>query len=360
VFITKKICIAALLFSSIINAGQDLQFTFNRINDQHIEHYINKVKVELNHNEIHRKVIVVGALAGLGYVTYQLLYGGQTPPVKPMVKIEVPKTDIPITSEPLITDVEKPVEKKEQSILSLLTPDGIWNINNEGAKNRAKDNLSLIPWVYAWAKENFYTVVQQTAVLALFTGLNNSLGPISKYITYLDGAADKFVARIFHAGNLAWFLKRHTQLSLLFNMMEFHAAKLENCPVTGSHDISLEGQPVKTNQEPMPLTQEERIYHIQQLQRTWNIVIKQGEYVLGFMAFSSSQSKWYSLATLQAQALQETIKQEFDQCALVLENAFLNAVNNQEMTVLSSLQLLHLTIEQDLNAFAELEKLKPY
>ncbi len=363
--ILKKICISLLFLSVFVAqaADQDLILSFNRINDQNIEWYANKVKTELEHNALHKKVIIVGALAGLGYVTYQLLYGGQPSPIKPIAKIEVPQTDS-IISQPLI-DVIKPIEKKEP-IYPQLTPDGVWFLNSEGATKRAKDNLSLIPWVYVWAKENFYTLVQQTAVLALFTGLNNSLGPISKYINALDGAADKFTARIFHAGNLAWFLKQHTQLSLLFTTLEYHAGKLENRPVVVTQTISLlsDQQHIKVNQDLVSLTQEEKIYHVQQLQRSWNIAVQQIEYVFGFMKFSSSQVKWYSLAALQAQSLQATMQHEFDTCAQILESNSDILLNNYEIlykkTLFESLQMLHMNIEQDLNAFADLEKLKSY
>jgi len=240
-------------------------------------------------------------------------------------------------------------------------------LNTMAAEKYAKDNLSLIPWAYVWAKENFNTLIQQTAVLALFSGLNSSLGPISKYINALDGAADRFTASVFHAGNLAWFLKQHAQLSLLFTTLEYHAAKLENNPIAlpQKNILLFDGQvPFKSNQELLQLTKEEQVYHVQQLQCTWNILVQQSEYVLGFMAYSSAQPTWYSLASLQAQSLQATIKQEFDECAQTLTTNSDILLNDYEVVykpiLFETLQLLHMNVEQDLNAFADLEKLKPY
>lgn len=359
--ISKKIDISILLLSvCMLQANhQEVTLLFKHINDKNIEHYVHKVETELKYNTIHRKVILTGALTGLGYMTYQLLYGGETVPVKSVV---TPKEAVimPAVAPEQFVPVATPVIKKPE-----LTEAGVRYINLMAAEKIAKDNRSLIPSIYYWAKENFYTVLQQTVVLALFTGLNNALGPISKYISVLDGAADKFTNHFFHAGNLSWFLKRHTQLSLLFATLEFHAAKLENRPVVAMQNISLQ---IYQQQLPMlpdnvVLTQDEKIYHAQQLQRTWDITIQQFEYVLGFMTYASKKADWYSVASLQATSLEETMRREFDSCASLMEAMLHDYVYNHlpfNQSLFDMVRLLHFNIEQDLNAFADLEKLKSY
>ncbi|HVT62120.1 MAG TPA: hypothetical protein VHD33_01360, partial [Legionellaceae bacterium] len=92
--------------------------------------------------------------------------------------------------------------------------------------------------------------------------------------------------------------------------------------------------------------------------------LQQFEYVLGFMSYASAQSDWYSVASLQAQSLQETMKQEFDTSADHIEMILHNYLNNYEVTIdpglYDKIASLHFTIEQDLNAFADLERLKAY
>lgn len=356
--ISKKIYALILFSVPVVLHADEVRLKFNQVSEHNKERAVKKIKAELENNARQKKVIAVGALAGLGYITYQFFYGGETAPKPVIVPAEVVKNDqVPVIIQP---------EKSEHVSLP---PEVLWYLKNEAAKARAKDNLSLIPWVYYWAKENFYLVAQQTVVLAVFTGLNNSLGPISKYISLFDGAVDKFIARVFHEGNLAWFLKQHTQLPLLFARLEYHAAKLENQPTIAlnrSQTISLQME--KEPEHPVSsaglLTSEERNYHALQLQCTWNVMLQQIEAVLGFMEFSCSRPQWYSLAILQAQALQTTVRDEFDHCAHLLEDIVYNDINNFEMhfdqTMLGALQKLHMNIEQDLNSFADLERLKPY
>ena len=202
----------------------------------------------------------------------------------------------------------------------------------------AKRNRSFIPAMYYWAKENFSILAQQTLVLAIFTGLNNSLGPIAKYISVLDGALDKVLTRVFHEWDISWFLKQHTQLPILFSTLEYHAKELAQ-----------------------DATQE---FHLLQLQRTWNIMIHQFEYTFAFMHYSTISKPWYSLAILQVQALQDTMKSELHKVAQNLEvqlDELVNQKNNANAeSIVNTIQELRKILFQDFDAFKDLEKLKPY
>ena len=203
----------SLLFISTALYSFEQTITFASIDESIIQNYVHKITAEFKTNTLQKRAIYGAALLGLGYVTYQCFYGGQTPSPHAS-RVEMPTTIVPVA-------VEEPGQKKPE-----LSPAAIAQLNKEALEKAAKDNLSFIPAMYYWAKENFSLLAQQTLVLAIFTGLNNSLGPIAKYISVLDGALDKVMTRVFHEWNIAWFIKQHTQLPILFSTLEYHANHL--------------------------------------------------------------------------------------------------------------------------------------
>ncbi len=319
----NKTTLSLLLVSTALY-GTEQAITFASIDESVIHNYVQKITSEFKTNNVQKKVIYGAALLGLGYVTYQCFYGGQTPTPIPV------KTDVPV---PLIASEEIAQPRKLE-----LSPAAIAQLNKEALDRAVKDNLSFIPAMYHWTKENFSILAQQTLVLAIFTGLNNSLGPIAKYISVLDGALDKVLTRVFHEWDISWFLKQHTQLPILFSTLEYHAKELAQ-----------------------DATQE---FHLLQLQRTWNIMIHQFEYAFAFMHYSTISKPWYSLAILQVQALQDTMKTELHKVAHNLEVQLDELVNQKNNTnaesIVNTIQELRKILFQDFDAFKDLEKLKPY
>ena len=325
-----------LLFSSLSVPLEASSLTFATIQEEAIQKKVEKIKTEHTINAVQKKVIYSVTLAGLGYVSYQFFYGGQ--PSAPVAQAGVADQ----SPTPLATIVP---QQERQS--SQLTAAGSAYLDKMAREELAKSNRSFIPAMYYWAKENVSILAQQTLVLAIFTGLNNSLGPIAKRIADLDGALDKVLSHVFHDWDLAWFLKKHTQISVLFASLEYHAARIERS-----------GEDMNADDVHTPY------YHARQLQRTWNIMMQQFEDSFAFMNFAMTYKKWYPLAVLQAQELQGSMKQEIAHTAQLLEMRVNHYFDNENASatpsLLSIVQDLHKNIYQDWHAFEELEKLELY
>ena len=328
----KLFILYSLLAHCFISSNAVEQNTLlRRVSEEQISLYTVKIHEELSANALHRKLVTYTTVAGLCGGAYYFMYGGKTipPAIAPSVQDNMPAS---------------PLETLPPEVIAML-------------KAQAKEYFNQ-SWL-AWLKTNFYTIFQQTTVLFMFTAMNNALGPISKYLNALDGLVDRSISTVFHDGNLAWFLKKHTQLASLFMTLEYHAAIVEGKPLAPQ---TAEFLPI-TVALPMPeLTTEEfsaekKQYHVEQTVHTWNIMVQQLEYVLGFMQATSSEQHWYELAVLQAQALMRTVIEEFNTCAQTLENILHNKDN---ASMYDTIRLLHVTTEQDFNGFANLERLKPY
>lgn len=154
-----------------------------------------------------------------------------------------------------------------------------------------------------WLKKTFFSQVQSIAISIgasiIFNAMNNTLGPISKYIARLNGALDRTATSIFHQNNLEWFIVHETQeLGIIATLKQF-ATLVEGKQLTFSSPLL--GQEQMTIE---PITDSKRLEALRDFTAYWALLTQQLESILGFMHYKSlknsnllMQERMVSIAT---------------------------------------------------------------
>ncbi len=129
-----------------------------------------------------------------------------------------------------------------------------------------------------WSLNALNFVARETLISVTFSVVMGALG---KYFRSLDTVVDKVTYKVFHPGNLQWYIATHTNIFTLLNELERHAYCIENkCfPKKGSND--------ETSQ--VIFNEDQVNYHIQAFVTTWSLCTRKFESILGFMSMKVKQ-----------------------------------------------------------------------
>lgn len=212
-----------------------------------------------------------------------------------------------------------------------------------------------------WITQQFYLqthqLAQGVAVAVIFNLLNNSLGPISKYLNQLNGFLDRTISGIFHKVNYEWFMSNYCNINQTYNMLERYAATFEG--------RSLQIQPnalmnatvtveATTDQESLA-----RIGSLKDVVDYWNLYIQQIEMVLGFIQYTSKgRASTNLLESGRMQAISEKITLLTNTVGTSLQQKIKNVENNTTLALYDELHELRALTGQELSNFSLLESFR--
>lgn len=306
----------------------------HRIDRDHIELSKQSVKSTLRKSKLRQIVTVSGIGALIGFSAYKFLYGGNV------------------------------LEGKIVNDVGTLSSSDVHNIRVvlKAAIDKLDVSKPTLTWPFTWAAwlgqqaySNAQLILIGVASTVVFNGMNNFLGPISKYITRLDGFLDRTVANIFHKENLEWYIANHVDLVQVFNMLEYYAAIIEGrsiqIPANSLTDVAttvsgvLEGS---QNQKDA----------LKDLVGYWNMYVQQLELVLGFIEFKRASHH----NPLEGERMKDignkiiTLTNSFAEC---IEQKIADLGNNKKpLIVYEDLRILRAQIGQELSNFSVLESFK--
>ena len=145
-------------------------------------------------------------------------------------------------------------------------------------KQRKKSDTGYGDTLKRWSLNALNFVARETLISVTFSVVMGALG---KYFRSLDTVVDKVTYKVFHPGNLQWYIATHTNIFTLLNELERHAYCIENkCfPKKGSND--------ETSQ--VIFNEDQVNYHIQAFVTTWSLCARKFESILGFMSMKVKQ-----------------------------------------------------------------------
>lgn len=142
--------------------------------------------------------------------------------------------------------------------------------------------MSPLHWLKQTALTQFQSILVGVSASMLFNVMNNALGPISKYITRLDGFADRTFSGIYHKNSLEWFITHQANLTGVSTTLKQYAALIEGRELTvASSGLGPEQIIVG------PVSEAKRLEDLHDFAGYWMIFIQQLESVLGFMQYKS-------------------------------------------------------------------------
>lgn len=286
-----------------------LSYQWDHINLEHVKNAHASIENKLFYHKIYQITAATGLLAALSfsaYKTYTLLRSDNSLEKAQLTNAQL-TTTINVLSKAL---AEKATIVNENPAVALTTGWSLINwfkkslysqpqkifieasstVSEKTVVNENSTVALTTEWPFMnWIKKSIYSQTQKIFIgvgsTIIFTGLNHSfLGPIPKYVNYVDGLLDKAISGLFHSSNLTWFVKSHADFVFVFNSLEHNAAILEGrqfqIPTNELLDISATAI--------FPLV-DCHVYNesLQELQGYWTLFVQQMELVIAFMELKS-------------------------------------------------------------------------
>lgn len=209
-----------------------------------------------------------------------------------------------------------------------------------------------------WLKQLLFNQVNSTiytvAGIVIANILNNSLGPVSKYIVRLDGLLDRSVSALFHKNNLQWFVTNHVNLVDLFEKLVYYAAVLEGRSVTIPATL-LTQNPITVDNTQNTIQSTDALLDFIAY---WNIYIQHIESVLGFMHYKGF-SHQIRLEGERMIAISSRIQDLINNFAQHVEEKIITAQNNNTKIVLhDELQRLRAQLGFEMDSFCLIDSSK--
>jgi hypothetical protein len=189
----------------------------------------------------------------------------------------------------------------------------------------------------AWLKGWIKYFGRQSIALGLLSVVTGTMSPFTKYFKSLDNAVDSAIGKIFHAGDLNWYINTHTNL---FSML----SHLEKTAQT----IDTEG-----------IDQADHSYQKEEFTRSWNLCIKQLEGVIGFIEYKGDELRKNSLMNAQrADALVKHLEEKMAEICATLQEHF-NGYR-YGMSLKSVMENAHAYIQDSCSTFTTIEQFVLY
>lgn len=254
-----------LIFASFIFSlsAEQTQISLARTNFQAIQEAQAKIETMLKWHTVYQITTAACFIAGVGGAVYAIYHAAT-------------KKEALIPHNPLDPDKFRLFVEKFGAYMEMY---------NEKHNLQRNWIMSQLHWLKKTVYNQFQSIAVGVGAHMVFSGLNNALGPISKYITRLDGFVDRTVSGIFHKNSLNWFITDQANLVDLSNTLKRYAALVEGRQVTINA--------TQVGQEPIvieALSLDKRAEALQDFVAYWKIFIQQIETVVAFMHYKSLQT----------------------------------------------------------------------
>jgi len=258
----KALILIGLVFSL---QADETHFSLARTNSDTIKIAQSKIETLLKWHTFYKVATAscfVASLGAAGFTVYQAIH----------------QKDIPLAVEPVQNPIDvvqynnlvKAIER-----LCLLTE----RLDGKPVIQRGFI-MSWLHWFKKSVTDNFYSIIGTVFTTAIFNGMNNTLGPISKYINRCDGLLDRTISSIFHKNSLTWFITNQVSLDDYDKVLQDYAARIEGR--TGTDSTVLADQP--------PMSESMKRAMLQEFSEYWALYSSQLEKVLAFICYKSSKS----------------------------------------------------------------------
>ncbi len=244
-------------------------YQFEMLENQKVEWHMHKLKSELSKNTLMRGLGYTSLCVGLGSLIWYIGFRTPGAPVLPAagapINLEAVANSLAATADSMNATVRECVKAPQSSLFGLRT-------------------------VYSWLKSQ----MNQVAVLLLFKGLNDTLGPLLKPVAFLNGIASRTLGAIYHDCSITWYLDSHTKLPLILNELEVQAGVLAGKSIRFPHQS--QGQtpvlaltPLSVPDAAIVVGLFDRDHYRESFAITWNLMIADLESVLGFLEYKKHQ-----------------------------------------------------------------------
>ncbi len=211
---------------------------------------------------------------------------------------------------------------------------------------------------FNWLKQQVYANAYQIAVgaagMAVFNFMNNSLGPISKYIQKLDGFVDRTASWLTQKNNLEWLLKDQGNLREVFTMLEQHAAIFEGRSTQPLANVLM------NDAVALPVVIEnlsaQKEAALQDLVAYWNMYVQQMALVIGFVELTIPS--YEKLKSERMKVIGQKLVALTNDFADTLAQKVNDSFYNPKQLFYDDLQRLRAQVGQELSNFSLLESFK--
>ncbi len=235
------------------------------IDQKKVEKYQEKVLQEFKRNAQIRFAVAAVGLASVSFGVYILFFRSSKPSEVPL---NIQKAPEGIGSNSVTNTELKRVIIELKRIIET-THNRVETVRNGMAKE-GYDVGQEVDWS-AWFKSWGRFLGKQSVSIVLGSLLSGMLNPFTKYFKALDSAVDNLIDRIFHEGDINWFLSAHTNFYGLLDQLEEHAVALSD-----SDEIDDQAK------------SKDKAYQCTLFINTWNLYIQQLVSMLGFMNYKAA------------------------------------------------------------------------
>jgi hypothetical protein len=186
-----------------LNAHDILEPQFAQIKQAQIDYYEAKIAKELRRGRYVQIGLAATLMGTIGFCGYRVLLGAapQQPATEPATVLT---TNQKVSKAALKEALDKMQELVKNQKLALI---------NAGVLN---DSTTWGNWFKSWAR--FFG--QQYTFIFLSQIATDTLNPFAKYFKRLDAAVDSVIAKVFHDGDLNWFVRTHTNIFALLDQLK--------------------------------------------------------------------------------------------------------------------------------------------
>jgi hypothetical protein len=222
------------------------------IDQKKVDEYQRKVVEEFKHNtQIRFAVAAIGAVS-ISLGVYAMFFKSTNP-----------------------GDLSQNIHSKPEAVAAdiVLSHVELKDVLDKIVRGMAKEGYDVgqeLNWS-AWFKSWGRFLGKQSVSLVLGSVLSNMLNPFTKYFSVLDKAVDKLINRIFHEGDINWFLSVHTNFYSLLDQLEHQASAFCGSTNVENHN-----------------NVQDKDYHCTVFINTWNLYINQLASMLGFMKYKAN------------------------------------------------------------------------
>ncbi len=326
------------LFLSLFVTSVYSHDEITRINLTNIITAQEAVKKELYNHLIYQRITkgaaITGIAAALGWAGYKLLYAA---PIAIAGPGYITADDVQLFRACMYSLVQK--AQTEGSFI---------------------DGIPFVGWFKQQMMANMHTFLVGVTVAAMFNLMNNSLGPISRYINRLEGIADRTYSSLFHKNNLEWYITTHVDLVTIFNFIEYNAAQLEGRAIQLPTNPLLANVAITVNSPTEVSSHATEKMACHDLTGYWNLFVQHIEKVLGYMEYTISVHT-NALEVERMRTIISRISAIVNEFAQLLETK-LNTLEQSHIKqfLYAEVQTLRAQLGHEISSFSLIESLKKH
>lgn len=320
--------VSFFFFVNQLCSQQDLEVTPALQADQ-IELYTCHIEKDLQKIQQKKWALILGCSSVIGYAGYQLFFA----PTRPVV---------------LQANTASPV-LSQQKYRSAQIMEMLYRINQDMYR------APVPPTTWTGRLYKFSKVcIDQAGFLILAQIIAGSFVPFMKYFDLFDQKLNNFIGNYFFTADLPWFIKKRADAKHTFDDVCRYAALCDG-NVQEAQQYALRSEyahewNVAVKNETGE-RENDRVYYLQSLRTSWNLMARQLEAVLGFMNYRL-QNKKIAVHKERVQSMVEHIIARYQVCATQLQQA----MHDTTTPLYPIVKGLRSELENELVSFVQLER----